>query len=458
MTRRTPRRAVASRPRAHWTLVILAAVGALALSGCGFHGAYDLPLPGKVVSSSDGYQVTADFNDVVNVVPRTLVMANDVPVGQVDSVRRVGWHARVTMTVRKDIVLPSNAEADVRQTSLLGEKYIALLKPPGASVAKDGRLTDGAFIPLSRTTRNPEVEEVLGALSFLLSGGGVGQLKTISAELNKMMDGRQSDIRDLLSQVDALATSLDGQKDDIISAMESINRLTATLNREKKTVGAAIDSFGPALKVLNQQHGALMKMLRSLDELGRVGTRVIHRSKANIVGTLRHLAPTLRRLADAGNSLPRGVMMMASFPFPKEAASLAKGDYSNALFAMDFDLNKVLSAALKGGDTGLPNVSQLCAVYAGQESCGQLMSALCSALKVNLFCAPVPASSASTTTSGTPRRIRTHAKARSNPLKGIDLGGLGLGSGSSSGGLLGGLGLGSSAPSGGLLGLLGGGR
>ena len=129
-------------------LLLLTLVG---LTGCGLQ-AYDLPLPGKQVSSSDGYRVTADFADVVDVVPRTLVMANDVAVGQVDTVKRVGWRARVTMTIRKDIVLPANATADVRQTSLLGEKYIQLAAPTGATVASAGRLADGAVIPISRTT------------------------------------------------------------------------------------------------------------------------------------------------------------------------------------------------------------------------------------------------------------------------------------------------------------------
>src|SRR5690606_17398399 len=155
------------------------------------------------IKEEDGYVVTADFTDVVNVVPRTLVMANDVAVGQVLEVERVGWHARVKMRVRKDIVLPANAVADVRQTSLLGEKYIALLEPTDVKPSA-AKLADGALIPLDRTARNPEVEEVLGALSFLLSGGGVGQLKTISHELNEMLDGRDEDIRSVLRRLDTM--------------------------------------------------------------------------------------------------------------------------------------------------------------------------------------------------------------------------------------------------------------
>ena len=41
------------------------------------------------------------------------------------------------------------------------------------------------MLPMTRVAgRAAEVEEVLGALSMLLNGGGVAQIKTISTELN----------------------------------------------------------------------------------------------------------------------------------------------------------------------------------------------------------------------------------------------------------------------------------
>ncbi len=47
-------------------------------------------------------------------------MVDDVTVGEVTEVDRIGWHAKVTMLVRKDVELPDNAIADIRQVSLLG--------------------------------------------------------------------------------------------------------------------------------------------------------------------------------------------------------------------------------------------------------------------------------------------------------------------------------------------------
>ena len=406
-----------------WTRVLIAVVtGCVVLTGCSFNGAYDLPLPGKVVSDSDGYKVTAEFDDIVSVVPRTLVMANDVPVGQVDSIGRSkdGWHAIVVMTIKKSIILPANATAAVQQTSLLGEKYIALTAPPGSSIAKNGRLSNGAYLPLNSTTRDPEVEDVLGALSALLSGGGVGQLHTISVELNKAFDGRQADVRAALGQLNTFVNSLDHQKADIVAAMGSINTLTATLNRERNTIGAALDSFGPALKVLNQQHQGLVRMLTSLDRLGKVGTNVIQQSRADVVSSLKGLGPTLKGLADAGNSLAPGLMLMASFPFPSAAATLAKGDYSNALFAMNFDFNQLLATRLQGGNI-LPNVASLCSAYAGAGLCGPL-SALCALTHVQSFCNPVPVSAPVRRRTGT----TTTTKPPTSLLGGTSTGGTGV--------------------------------
>ena len=312
---------------------------AVALSGCKFDGAYDLPLPGHPVDADHSYDVTAEFKDILNVVPRSPVKVNDVTVGEVRDVRRVGWHASITMRIRDDVKLPDNAIADIRQVSLLGEKYVAVEAPAGREPV--GRLSDGDDIAMSSTGRNPEVEEVLGALSFLLSGGGVGQIKTISVELNKVMSGRQDRLRHLLGQLDSFIGTLDDQKQDIVRALDSINNLTATLNREKRTLTAALDNLGPAIDVLRSQHAKLIEMLHQLDRLGRVGTRVIGSTKDDLLADLKHLQPVLHGLNKAGDSLPQGLSLMISFPFPA-GTTVVKGDYANTSIAMDVNLANFL--------------------------------------------------------------------------------------------------------------------
>jgi phospholipid/cholesterol/gamma-HCH transport system substrate-binding protein len=365
----------ASRSRVLRWCALLVAI-AVAVSGCKFDGAYDLPLPGSPVSEDNSFEVTADFADILNVVPKSPVMVDDVTVGEVTDVERVGWHARVTLRVKDDVELPDNSIADIRQVSLLGEKYVALEPPPRGQPT--GRLSDGDTIDLADTGRNPEVEEVLGALSFLLSGGGVAQLGTITTELNQVMNGRTDRLRHLLESLDDVVGTIDDQKADIINAMESIAHLTATLHAEKKTITGALDVAGPAIEVLADQHDELIAMLGSLERLGKVGTRVIGASKDDILASLDHLQPILSNLAAAGDSLAPGLNLLVSFPFPKEAGEIVKGDYANTSIRADINLDNIIPNGEDGGGVpGLPNPGE---VLTQVEKClrsGDLTSAAC---------------------------------------------------------------------------------
>ncbi|MFC7496216.1 MULTISPECIES: MCE family protein [unclassified Nocardioides] len=363
----------------HLRWVVLVVVLALLGSGCKFDGAYDLPLPGSPVDDDNSFEVTADFADILNVVPRSPVMVDDVTVGEVTEVERVGWHARVTMRIKDDVELPDNAIAAIRQASLLGEKYVALEAPTEPS---SGRLSAGDTIPLADTGRNPEVEEVLGALSFLLSGGGVAQLGTITRELNNVMDGRTDRLRHLLGSLESVVGTIDAQKDDIIRAMDSVNHLTATLNKEKKTITGALDATGPAIEALAAQHDELISMLSSLDELGKVGSRVIGASKDDILASLDHLQPVLSRLHEAGSSLAPGLNLLVSFPFPKEASEIVKGDYANTSIRLDINLENILRNGSEGGGLPpiLPDVGDLLPKVGQCLQSGDLRSEACLAV------------------------------------------------------------------------------
>ncbi len=370
------------RPWVRW--IASTAAGAVLLTGCDFDGAYDLPLPGSPVDKGDAFEITVDFADVLNVVPRSPVMVDDVVVGEVTEVERVGWHARLKMLVKNNVVLPDNAIAEIRQVSLLGEKYVALEPPPDQE--SDGRLGEGDTISLAATGRNPEVEEVLGALSFLLSGGGVAQLGTITREANEVMSGRQDRLRSMLGSLEGVVSTLDAQKADIIHAMESLNSLAETLNQEKDTIGEALDAVGPAIEVLADQHDELIGMLASLDRLGDVGTRVINASKDDVLAMLDELAPILSGLQGAGRKLAPGLNLLVSFPFPKAANSIVQGDYADTIARIELDFQN-LYASTGLPDIQLPNPGE---VLTQVERClrsGSITSAACAKVlnSVNLL-------------------------------------------------------------------------
>lgn len=312
------------------------AAGSLLLSGCGFNGWYDVQLPGGAAADGRAYRVTVEFRDVLDLVPQSAVKVNNVTVGAVEKVELDGWHARVRLRVADSVKLPDNAVAELRQTSMLGEKYVALSAPVGTAPA--GRLRDGDRVPLSRSDRDPEIEEVLSALSALLNGGGVAQLKTITVELNKALEGRENRVRSLLEELDTFVGGLDGQRADIVRALKGIDRLAKRLRKEKKTIASAVDTLPPALKVLADQRRDLTRMLTALSKLSRTGTRVVNASRDDTVANLKQLQPILEQLNKAGNDLPDSLELLTTYPFPRNVVDAVKGDYVNLAVTADLDL------------------------------------------------------------------------------------------------------------------------
>jgi phospholipid/cholesterol/gamma-HCH transport system substrate-binding protein len=341
--------------------ILLVLVGSLLLTGCEFD-VYKLPLPGGTDTGNDPMTVQVVFADVLDLVPKSTVKVNDVSVGQVTDIGLSGSNAKVTLELRNDIELPANAIAEIRQTSLLGEKFVQLGPPPGG--ADDTPLADGDVIPIERSGRNPEVEEVLGALSLLLNGGGVAQLKTIAQELNLALEGREDSARSVLDQIRILMTQLDDNKADIVAAIESLNALAVSVRKQEDTIDATLEQLPSALTSLDQQRGDLVKMLRALDRLGDVGVRVIKASKDSTIESLRLLDPVLTELAATGDNFAKSFNVFLTYPFvdevvgrdPQVARNLHMGDYTNLSIQMDVSVTGDDPAAPPTVPTNLPTI------------------------------------------------------------------------------------------------------
>jgi phospholipid/cholesterol/gamma-HCH transport system substrate-binding protein len=319
--------------------------GSIVLTGCDFD-VYSLPLPGGTDVGDDAITVTVQFQDVLDLVPKSSVKVNDVSVGQVTDISLHGQTAEVELAIRKDTKLPDNAIAEIRQTSLLGEKFVSL--GPPETGATDGVLGDGDVIPLERTGRNPEVEEVLGALSLLLNGGGVAQLKTITSELNKTFAGREDAARSVLTQIRDFTATLDENKAQIVNAIEALNRLAISVHQQQGDIDEALEELPSALTSVNEQRTDLVKMLKALNRLGDVGVRVIKASKDATIDSFRQLQPVLTELSNSGDNFVKAINVFLTYPFvdevvgrdPQVARNLHMGDYTNLSVTLDIDLTQ----------------------------------------------------------------------------------------------------------------------
>ncbi len=244
------------------------------------------------------------------------------------------------------------------------------------------------MIPLERSGRNPEVEEVLGALSLVLNGGGVAQLKTIAQELNLALEGREDSARSVLTQVETLMKQLDENKVEIVKAIDSLNRLAGSVRKQESSIDAALEELPSALTSLDKQRDDLVKMLKALDNLGDVGVRVIQASKDSTIETVRQLNPVLTELANSGDDFVKSFNVFLTYPFvdevvgrdPQVARNLHMGDYTNLSIELDLSLTGQDGPGTPTLPTNLPTVIDPTVILDNVTKClrsGDLTSKAC---------------------------------------------------------------------------------
>ncbi|MGY3554784.1 MCE family protein [Williamsia sp. R60] len=343
-------------------VMLLCLTTSVALSGCGdWQGLNSLPMPGTAGGGDGSYEIRAELPDVVNIEQNSRVRVGDVTVGTVTKVAREDWHAEVTMRLQKDISLPVNATAKVGQTSLLGSMHIELAPPP-EGIAPEGKLEEGDVIPLDRGDLYPTTEQTLASLSFVLNGGGLGQLQEINHTLARAFSGREDQVRSLIDRIDTFVAGLNEQSADIINAMGSLNDLAGQVVEQNTVVDNALKTIPQAISVLSGQRQKLADALLGLGEFSRIANDVVNQSGDALVMNLRNLGPVLDSLANAGPALTRSLSYLATYPWPKETLpKWMRGDYANLTGIIDLTLSRLdtslfVGTPLEGKLTGLEAV------------------------------------------------------------------------------------------------------
>jgi len=270
MTRRTVRA----------TLVLLAFV----LSGCGV-GYKDLPLPGSKVRG-EVYQVSATFDQALNLAQGAQVKVNGVSVGRVTSVEARNYRAYVTMDIRSETIIPSDSSARLRYDTPLGELIIQVA--PGASPTN---LADGGQFAKGKATTAPSVEDALQSASTLINGGNLGELQVLATELNAAFHGREGEIRESTAQLAQFLAEANASSQEIDAALRSLSRASITLNEHRGTIREALDDIGPAVNTLSEDTDEFIDVLADADRIARRTQLIARKVKDPLIEILNQLGP-----------------------------------------------------------------------------------------------------------------------------------------------------------------------
>lgn len=300
--------------------LVLAAI----LTGCGGDFSLTNISPPGTGPGDDAYLIHVEFEDALGVPRHGIVKKDGLEVGSVEEVEASDWSARVTLAVRKDVEIPANTIAAIRQNSPLGEVFVSLDTPPDPS-RKD--LQDGDTIPLERTSGLVAIEDVLALMGTVTNGAALDNLRTIVVTIGQALNGRVDEVRSVLERSNAVLAGLVAQRADLDRLLVRTDAFTAQVARDRKAIFQVMENLSPVVKELAGQTDDIVALLARLRDLSHTSMRVIDATGDDVVSAVRDAGPVLAELRRHEGAMR--VLMTRLATFAKLFKRASPGDFTN---------------------------------------------------------------------------------------------------------------------------------
>ncbi len=246
-------------------LVALTLVGTAA--GCS--------LPGRVAGP---LKITAIFDDVGDLVTNHSVQVADVRVGSVTAIDLTeDFKAKITMEL-KSVDLPADSIAELRTTSLLGEKFIQLRpcdpaiddpRHTGICTGASGSLQSGTEIPRERTREAPELEFVAREAVQLLGGVATNDLQAMIEAGAVGFGGRAGELRSILTDLSSLSATLANQAGNIGTIIDGLDKASGALAAGSSSIDQLLITLPKSVQLLADNRTQLIGTLTQLTRLAQ---------------------------------------------------------------------------------------------------------------------------------------------------------------------------------------------
>ncbi|MGB8389777.1 MCE family protein [Mycobacterium sp.] len=209
------------------------------------------------------YKVTLELPEAAGLYKSSQVTYHGTEVGRVKDVHLTATGVVAELSLRSDVRIPSDLDAQVHSVSAVGEQYVALSPRIGTSPP----LKNGDVIPRDRASVPPDINALLDATNRGLRAIPRDNLKTVidesytavgglGPELSRFIKGSTALAIDARTNLDALTALIDQsgplldsqtQSSDSIQAWAAnLATVTHELQNQDGAVAGVLDKGGPA--------------------------------------------------------------------------------------------------------------------------------------------------------------------------------------------------------------------
>jgi phospholipid/cholesterol/gamma-HCH transport system substrate-binding protein len=212
--------------------VITGAVVATLLSSCASITVNALPQPGS--PPGPGYDIVIEFSNVLNLPDRAKVVMDGTTVGVVTQVNLKSDHVDVTSEIQSSVTVPSNTRATLQQSTVLGDTYVALERPPAGQSATSA-VVAGGRVPLAQTTSPPQLEDTLANLANFVGSGAIQRAQNTIIGINHVSPAKAGDLRNMVSRVAVDLSELSNNIDMVDKWLDGVSGTADVMNRNVPT-------------------------------------------------------------------------------------------------------------------------------------------------------------------------------------------------------------------------------
>lgn len=289
---------VSGRQRIDMRFASVVVAVCLLLSGC-TGGAPGIPMPGGI--RGETYDLDIEFANVLNIPDGAKVLLNGNRVGELRSVTLGAATATTRIAVRVGTAIPASTRAELRQTTLLGDIYIALIPPaePGGRL-----LHDGDRIPVRQTVPPDNVETVMVGVSQFINGGVIARSQNIVRKLNDALPDDPRELEELTRRAAGQLVELGSSTNRIDSLLSDGANMVEQLADRRKTIERALAVGPERFGRMQQLFLALVDLIADLRILTKPGgDLLVEPVYSDLKEMLGVVDPLLMTVADADRSL-----------------------------------------------------------------------------------------------------------------------------------------------------------
>ncbi|MCA0155442.1 MlaD family protein [Tsukamurella sp. M9C] len=186
-------------------------------------------LPDPTTWSTSGWPLRVEFSNALNLPDQAQVRFNGRSVGRMESVRLDGDRAVATLNISEPATIPTDTTAELRQDTLLGDVYIALVSAPTSSAQP---LRAGGLIPLAQSRPPDHIEDLMTSLSGFLGSGGVSQLGNTIQRIDGAFPDDPARTRKITDNLASTIMAWANDTSSLDTALRSVVGVTGSLAAE----------------------------------------------------------------------------------------------------------------------------------------------------------------------------------------------------------------------------------